>query len=215
MYYWSRVHCSLHIAKQKSPQFIDERAGVLRLPTWRFWISSTNSEKQTSFSWQYWRHEGCGGASVWGFVGLVWPIFDYEGSKAVKDISSFTISLSLTLRPDYSLCIKGEKTYKTRTNSTKYPWTCLEWKSEPSQYLGPGSIFHRGCKILNSWKMELSQKYSACDSKSLDSAGKSPSFPCSYEGNICSSLSLLHPSLVQWHGEQQAGMSIPAPLLLD
>lgn len=39
--------------------------------------------------------------------------------------------------------------------------------------------------------MELSQKYSTCDSTSLDLAGKSPSSPFPCEGNICSSLCLL------------------------
>lgn len=145
----SRALCitDLDMAKQKAPQFINKGADVLSLPTWRFWISSTNSEKQTSFGWQYWHHEGCSGASVWGLVGLVWPIYDYEVFKAIKEKSSFTISLSLTLRPGYSqtLSEREKNPYKTRTNSTKYLWRCLEWKSEPP-YLDPRSIFHRGRK---------------------------------------------------------------------
>lgn len=86
-----------------------------------------------------------------GFVGLVWPIFDNEGSKTIKETSSFTASLSLTPRPNYShiLSQEGEETYKTRINSAKYLWRCLEWKSETSQYLDPGSIFHRHCKRQN------------------------------------------------------------------
>lgn len=57
---------------------------------------------------KYWHHEGYGGASVWVFAVLVWPIFDSEGSKAIKKMRIFTTSLSLTLRPDYSHILSQE-----------------------------------------------------------------------------------------------------------
>lgn len=116
-------------------------------PLESLWISSTNSEKWASFSCQYWHHERCGGASVWGFVGYVRPIFDYERSTAIKEMSSFTISLSLTLRLDYSQTSnQGEKPVQNKNKWYKASLELFRVEIRAITIGSPGSSFRRGCK---------------------------------------------------------------------